>query len=297
MNEEMSDEELNTTVAPSAGMTIAYVTRQIRLAEDTCNYMERLVNMDDIASFGDKDEPLAGSINGTVGARLATAYSREFVYPGATAWAYINDVELREIRAVSRVFTQINPYAVGAIRNRIAYTVGSGHTYKITPRDPDGVKEETLADCRTVIDNFRKRNKWSTRQKETVRRLDRDGERFLRLFIDEKKGEINVRFVEPLEIQNPPNKSSLQGCYFGIQFKEIKPDADDPQQTQQIWDIETPVEYYIVNIGTLAEVVSVRETVPADQMQHLKANVDMTWPRGLPTLWVLQPHVEMRSKP
>ncbi len=158
------------------------------------------------------------------------------------------------------------------------------------------MKPETLDDCRTVIDNFRKRNKWNTRQKETVRRLDRDGERFLRLFIDEKKGEINVRFVEPLEIQNPPNKSSLQGCYFGIQFKEIKPDADDPQQTQQIWDIETPVEYYIVNIGTLAEVVSVRETVPADEMQHLKANVDMTWPRGLPTLWVLQPHVENAIK-
>src|SRR5208337_4990039 len=149
-----------------------------------------------------------------------------------------------------RVFGQTNPYAIGAGRNRMAYVVGSGHTYKVLPRDPDDAGEEMLADCRKVLDDFRKRNKWSKRQKETVRRLDRDGERFLRLFVDQEKGELNVRFIEPLEIQNPPDKTSADGVYFGIEFKRVETGPENP-----VYDIETPVNYFLVNIGTLGEVI------------------------------------------
>ena len=138
-----------------------------------------------------------------------------------------------------------------------------------------------LDDCRKVLEDFRKRNKWSKRQKETVRRLDRDGERFLRLFVDETAGELNVRFVEPLEIQNPPGKSAADGVYFGIQYARVGEGLD----------VETPVNYFLVQIGTLGESIGLRETVPARHMQHLKANVDMTWPRGLPTWYALQVHL------
>ena len=51
------------------------------------------------------------------------------------------------------------------------------------------------------------------------------------------------------------------------------------------------MNYFLVNIGTLGESIGLRETVPADEMQHLKANVDMTWPRGLPTWYALQGHL------
>ena len=210
----------------------------------------------------------------------ATAYSRALIYPGATAFAYINEIELRQIRARSRVFAQTNPYAIGAARNRMAYAVGSGHTYNVLARG-DKANEELLGDCRKVLEDFRQRNKWSQRQKETVRRLDRDGERFLRLFVDEDAGELNVRFIEPLEIQNPPGKTSADGVYFGIQFAK----------TAEAVDIETPVSYFLVNIGTLGESIGLRETVPAREVQHLKANVDMTWPRGLPTWYALQGHL------
>jgi beta-lactamase superfamily II metal-dependent hydrolase len=272
--------------APAERMTLKQLTRRLRLAESACDMFDQLVDMSDIANFGDP-----GENNRLVGGELTdlpTAYSRSLIYPGATAWAYINEIELRQIRARTRVFGQTNPYAIGAGRNRIAYTVGNGHTYKVTPRDPS-VGGDTVEAALTVIENFRKRNKWNKRQKETVRRLDRDGERFLRLFIDDKKGELNVRFVEPLEIQNDPKATSHSGAYFGIQFAQVV--ADEPGTTAAVWDIETPTHYYLVNIGTLGEVISLREKVPADQMQHLKANVDMTWPRGLPTFWALMPNM------
>ena len=45
--------------------------------------------------------------------------------------AYINETESRWIRARSPRFPHVNPYAAGAVRNRVAYTVGSGHTYNV----------------------------------------------------------------------------------------------------------------------------------------------------------------------
>ena len=222
---------------------------------------DRLVDMSDITQFGDEGDksPLPGTVD------PATAYSRALIYPGATAFAYINEIELRQIRARSRVFAQTNPYAIGAARNRMAYAVGSGHTYNVLPRDANHAGEELLDDCRKVLEDFRKRNKWSKRQKETVRRLDRDGERFLRLFVDEARGELNVRFVEPLEVQNPPGKTSADGVYFGIQFAAAA----------ETVDIETPVSYFLVNIGTLGEVVGSsrngtcpRDAAPEGQRRH-----------------------------
>lgn len=307
MDENETSDKIEIVEEPSPGdngasgrMTIARAMQFLQEANDAAIYLQHIVRDDSIADFG--DGPRAGGVAdeaGTVQAAMPGAVQISFIYPGAYAWAYRTEPELRQIRAVSRVFCEVNPYAAGVIRNRVAYGVGTGHVYRVTARKAGAIDDATLDDCRTILDNFRKRNKWSTRQKETVRRLDRDGERFLRLFIDEKKGELNVRFVEPLEIQNPPNKSSLDGCYFGIQFAEVKVDADADSQSQgvnKVWDVETPAEYYVVNIGTLGECISLRETVPASEMQHLKANVDITWPRGLPTLWTLQPHLENAVK-
>ena len=202
---------------PEVTLAMRSALNRLKLAEDYCDMFDRMVDMSDIASFGDPGEstPLPGIVD------LATAYSRALIFPGATAFAYINEIELRQIRARSRVFGQTNPYAIGAARNRVAYTVGSGHTYKVLPRNPDDIGEKSLGDCRRVLEDFRKRNRWSKRQKETVRRLDRDGERFLRLFADEESGELNVRFVEPLEVQNPPDRSAADGVYFGIEFKRL----------------------------------------------------------------------------
>ena len=47
-----------------------------------------------------------------------------------------------------------------------------------------------------VLDEFVRANKWHQRQQEIVRRKDRDGECFLRLFVD-ADGATRVRFVEP----------------------------------------------------------------------------------------------------
>lgn len=272
-------------------VTIARVQQFLQEAD---YYLERVVRDTGIGFDDCPRGAEAANMLGTIGEALPGAVQIAFVYPGATAPFYRTEPEFRYIRAQSRVFCQSNAYVIGALRNFCDYVVGDGHTYQISPRDLDGVKPQTVADCRKRIDDFCKRNKWPQRQTETVRRYHRDGEVFRRYFVDEKKGELNVRFVEPLEIQNPPGKSSFDGCYFGIDFKEVEvgDSADDPQQVGKVYDCETPISYNLVNIGTLGECISLREVVLANLMQHLKANVDLNWPRGMPTFYALQPHLE-----
>ena len=109
--------------------------------------------MSDIVQFGDEDlSALPGAVD------PATAYSRRAIYPGATAFAYIN-----ENRAAA------DPGPLAGLRpdeplcdrrpacNRMAYAVGSGHTYNVLPRHPRPASEcpatrtqageELLGDC------------------------------------------------------------------------------------------------------------------------------------------------------
>ena len=135
---------------PELTLALRNSLNRLKLAEDYCDMFDRLVDMSDIASFGDEGERTLppGMID------PATAYSRALIYPGATAFAYINEIELRQIRARSRVFAQTNPYAIGAARNRMAYAVGSGHTYKrpaARPRaTPTKRRSTTAARCSRI---------------------------------------------------------------------------------------------------------------------------------------------------
>jgi hypothetical protein len=281
--------------------------RQLDLLEDYCDMFDRLVDMSDIATFGDED---TGPSAGVPDARLAA--SRAFLYPGATSVAYINETEFRWIRARSRAFLAVNPYAAGAVRNRVAYTVGSGHTYSVAVRLAAGMEgrggkgeggrnargdtssplaphpspllspaAQLLADCRSVLDEFCCVNRWSQRQKETIRRLDRDGERFLRFFPDVETGLLRVRFIEPLEIQNPPGATAAEGWFYGIRFARHAAGLD----------METPLEYSLVDINPQGTVTELREKVPAADVQRLTANVDLSSPRGLPVFFALQSHL------
>ena len=63
-------------------------------------------------------------------------------YPQAVSLVYINEAQLRAIRAESRRLSLGNPFCIGAGRNRIAYTVGKGHTYKCSLVDKDALTPE-----------------------------------------------------------------------------------------------------------------------------------------------------------
>ena len=275
-----------------------------RLAEaiDLANGM-----VDPLERYRNGDEIWLGMGTGFTGTTQPGQY-------GTLTAGFNDEQELAMARDEMRYLAATNPYAINAHENRISYVVGEGHSYSVSmkkgrvkkkakavvkpgevdpnadpadPADPsnpptsrkpgealdDFADDEATAEvefCQEAVDTFIDANQWNRRQQETVLRLDRDGECFLRYFPG-TDGILRVRFVEPHTIYTPAARKNDKNIRFGIEF-----DADDA---------ETAVTYYING-----------EPVDAKLIQHRKANVDCTTPRGVPLLWGQRLHLRRANK-
>lgn len=188
---------------------------------------------------------------------------REFLELERPWWPpYRTEHELRLIRDEARWFATHHPFAISLLENRASYVVGSGHVYTVRPKPRTALSASVLEAIQAEIVEFVEANTWQHRQLENQIRLDRDGELFIRMF--EVDGRLVVRYVEPDQVGCPPGAQDV----FGI--------ITDPE------DVETIRGYWVLRDPRR---VDSWEQVPADQIQHRKANVDRTMPRGLPTLF------------
>jgi hypothetical protein len=177
---------------------------------------------------------------------------------GATprADALINEQTLAELRAQCRRLAATNEFAINGHENRISYIVGPGHSYRAAICKGMDASEEVALGVQKLIERFEMENRWQLRQQEIVRRIDRDGEAFLRFFVD-AGGMTRVRFIEPDQVATPAGLASDPSASFGIQT------ARD--------DVENVFGYYVDG-----------EFVDAQDVQHRRANVDFNVKRGLP---------------
>jgi len=178
--------------------------------------------------------------------------------------------ELDHIRSECRQLAVENEFAINGHENRISYVVGTGHRYQVTPRPGCRVPRSLLAQAEAVLDRFLRENRWHARQQEIMRRKDRDGEAFLRFFPGDD-GILRVRFVNPEDIRTPTQYSQRPEHSFGI--------ATDPS------DVETVQGYWVCE-----------QWVPADQIQHRKANVDANVKRGLPLFYPVRKNLRRAEK-
>jgi hypothetical protein len=163
---------------------------------------------------------------------------------------------LREVREQCRRLAATNEFAINGHENRISYIVGAGHSYRAAVcKGMDAPADVPLA-VQKVLDEFLSENRWQARQQEIVRRVDRDGEAFLRFFVDDA-GLTRVRFIEPDQIAAPAALAADPSASFGIQT-----DAHD---------VESVLGYYVDG-----------EFVDWSEVQHRRANVDFNVKRGLP---------------
>ena len=108
-----------------------------------------------------------------------------------------------------------------------------------------------------VLDDFSDENRWHERQQEIVRRIDRDGEAFLRFFVDRDGHDARAVHRAGPDRHAGRRWSADPSASFGIQT--------DPD------DVETVLGYYVDG-----------EFVDAADVQHRRANVDFNVKRGLP---------------
>lgn len=168
----------------------------------------------------------------------------------------ITEQQLRELRNQCRSLATANEFAINGHENRISYIVGPGHSYRATVCKGMEAEPALALAAQKVLERFQRENRWHERQQESVRRMDRDGEAFLRFFVDHE-GTTRVRFVEPDQIATPTARASDPSASFGIQTA-----ADD---------VETVLGYYVDG-----------QLVDAGEIQHRRANVDANVKRGLP---------------
>ena len=178
--------------------------------------------------------------------------------------------QLNDLRDACRRLALTNEYAINGHENRISYIVGSGHVYHATIRKGIEAPVELARETQHVLDDFQSENRWHARQQEIVRRLDRDGEVFIRLFVDHK-GMTRVRFVEPEQVATPQGNSIGSRASHGIL-------TDDR-------DVEEVIGYYID--GAL---------IDATEIQHRKANVDSNVKRGLPLFTPVRKNLRRAEK-
>lgn len=190
-----------------------------------------------------------------------------------TSVPYHNEAELGLIREEARWLATCHPFALSAVENRINYTIGTGHSYKVRPRPGQDLGDDLLEAINAELLDFRERNAWHARQQECQRRFDRDGEVFIRYF--EPNGRLVVRFVEPEHVCCPPGRTDTP---YGIET-----DQDDA---------ETPRAYW-VRKGSLSQTW---DRVDAELIQHRKANVDGTASRGLSLLYSVRTNLRRSWK-
>jgi capsid protein len=167
-----------------------------------------------------------------------------------------NEQTLGELRTQCRRLAATNEFAINGHENRISYIVGAGHSYRATICKGMEAPAEVALAAQKVIDEFVQENRWQLRQQEIVRRMDRDGEAFLRFFVD-REGLTRVRFVEPDQVLTPGELAGGPAASFGIR---TEPD-----------DVETVLGYYVDG-----------EFIDAGEIQHRRAHVDFNVKRGVP---------------
>src|SRR5215471_18922078 len=160
---------------------------------------------------------------------------------GADYPFYRTEQELGRLRMRSKLLAATNSYAKGLLRSVVNYVVGDGCQYEILTKEdlpdadpsaagrqaPQGLEKE-VARAQDVIDQFLAANRWnasadregegpaaSTREREAVRRVIRDGEAILRLYF-EADGTTRVRWVEPAQLLSPPGAPADEEWLFGI---------------------------------------------------------------------------------
>lgn len=171
-----------------------------------------------------------------------------------------NEQDLRRLRNTVRILVETSSLAKGVLKQLTNFVIGSGYTYHVVSEADKEAPVELVALAQLAIDQFLDDNEWCELEQELFRRSRRDGEYFLRYFY-QNDGSTEVRLVEPEHVVQPPG-SVFEDWGWGIQ--------SDPE------DIETILNYYIRPYDDRDG-----EFVSADDIDHVKVNVDRNIKRGM----------------
>jgi len=223
-----------------------------------------------------------------------------------------SEQQLFQAIAFSRFLCERNPLANGFLEQlvnfigqpQVIWTIRTGSTAKYKKKLLKKVESlwnifEQYNNLGPHIGPYSKAENCQDREKEIRKRIIRDGEVFIRFFVDpnaSKGEELILRFVEPEQVRSPADSwhPSYNKDDYDYSFGIITP----------IDDLET-IEAYITFYPHTKEKDKL-EYVDKDFIVYLKANTDRTIKRGLPDfipinidftiLWDVVRNLQLTSK-
>lgn len=218
--------------------------------------------------FDDLFDPATGD-------RWLPLYTPQNTQAAGDTWIFQSEQGLAIARMMMRYLAVENPFAINALENRVSYVVGTGMKFQVVHRagiDVATIDVKLKEAVQAFIDDWVEQEEYDETQQEVVKRADRDGEAFLRYF--ESSQGLKLRFVEPHNVTSTMGTGNADS--FGIRTSE-----------EDVMDVRA----YL--IGRYEQE---RETVPANEIEHFKMNVDSTVKRGIPTLWAVRSNLHRAGK-
>lgn len=176
-----------------------------------------------------------------------------------------NASALMNWRQLGRKLAFTNPYAINGHQNIQNFVAGTGFAYKIQDKKQRSTFDKAIAAAEDYWEEFHETEKWDEVEHEIILRSDREGEAFVRTFM-EADGMATTRFLEPEEID-----SSDPAFEYGMVTR-----AGDKQKI---------LAYVYKQGGSGPETI-----IPAEEITFFKKNTDRNVLRGIPTfLPVVEP--------
>lgn len=196
------------------------------------------------------------------------------------------ETEHAEIRGIARFIADTDEVGIGALENLTNYIIGTGFTYRATPKEGyEETAKELAAVCQKVIDQFIETNGWEgDLERELFKRLRRDGEFFARVYA--REGKIEVDELEPDFITEPANPRAIED-WLGVPAYDwsygIPSDLNRPKQRHG---------FFCVYFGERQD----WEFYHPQEVIHAKVNVDRVVKRGLSDFYAVYQDLERCAK-
>jgi hypothetical protein len=119
---------------------------------------------------------------------------------------FATESELSDIRGIARFMASVDEGGIGILEGLTNYEVGTGFEYDVVAEDDTHAPIAKW--CKKWLDEFRKRVKWRSAEREVYQRRRRDGEPFIQL-VPTGGGRVRPKLVEPTVITEPDNTREL----------------------------------------------------------------------------------------
>lgn len=219
--------------------------------------------------------------------RVALAADR---MDGDNAPFWQSESELSLIRGVARVLATIDEVAIGALDNLTNYCIGTGFTYKATPKEATDPDAAVLAKrVQAVVDRLLDDNQWAQDgEREAFSQSRRDGEVYLAL---EHRGgpQVEIVPVDPGCVTQPDAGDQL-AAYAGLPDVPLswKYGIATPQNRTH-----RPLAYFVEWASGTGQDWDLYRSC---EMLHIKLNVDRVVKRGLSDYYAIYRNLDRAAR-